>query len=383
MKRERNIRTRRFRPVAAMLAVAATGGLVAYWSRAAEPIAAFETESGTRSGGARLVANGSASGGSVVQFAAALSDDELPASVKAAGNYTLKWSDDFEGSAVDTSKWNVLNKSNYGSGNNEDECYTSANATVAGGLLNLTAKRETVSGCGTNPQGGSNYYWTSGALTTRAMGGSLKYAFTEGYAQVKLKAPRGNPYWPAFWLVSSGESGEPGWPDYGEFDVVELYGGHPDSAYGTLHYSAGGHVQTWPNQYNVATKAPNSNQGIVVPPLATGAANDWHTYGLLWTSNRLTWYVDGVPYQYFDGSNNTMYTVSASGTATAMKTTSAPSANFWGLKHSIILNLAFGGGGPAYHGYTGYDSASGYTNGNLTADQPGAMQVDYVRIWQK
>ena len=42
------------------------------------------------------------------------------------------------------------------------------------------------------------------------------------------------------------------------------------------------------------------------------------------------------------------------------------------------------GDGPRYpdHGYTGRESGGGYDNGNLNADLPGSMDVDYVRVWQ-
>ena len=43
-----------------------------------------------------------------------------------------------------------------------------------------------------------------------------------------------------------------------------------------------------------------------------------------------------------------------------------------------------GGDGPRYpdHGYTGQESGGTYSNGNLVADLPGVMEIDYVRLWQ-
>ncbi len=302
--------------------------------------------------------------------------------VGVGGSWSLKWSDEFTGTTIDSTKWNVQNYSNYGKDNFEDQCYLSSNATVAGGNLSLTAKRQTVTGCDVNPNGGSTYYWTSGMLTTRKQGGTKKYDFVQGYIEARIKAPRGNPYWPAFWLVSNGEDGQPGWPAYGEFDITEMYGGVPDATFGTLHYASPSRVQTSPDSYNIATKTPNGSLGTRVPPLVTGATNDWHVYGFKWGANRLTWYVDGKPFQYFDGASNSLYTVNSSGTATKQQSFAAPSTNFWIVPHSIDLNLAVGGDGPAYYGYTGYDTSSGYVNGNLAADTPGSMQVDYVRVWQ-
>src|ERR1700722_2781959 len=51
--------------------------------------------------------------------------------------YTLLWSDEFNGTTVDQTKWNFetgnLNV------NNEQEYYQAANATVANGMLSITA----------------------------------------------------------------------------------------------------------------------------------------------------------------------------------------------------------------------------------------------------
>ena len=256
-----------------------------------------------------------------------------------------------------------MNNSNFGSGNNEDQCYKAANTTVAGGTLRMVGKRETVSGCGSNPDGGSNYYFTSGMVTTRQQGGAMKFKYRHGYAEVRMRVPRGNLYWPAFWLVGAGDGSSPGWPAYGEFDVTEIYGSKPDISESNFHRT-GGNIGA--RNHNVVTKG--SSGGININPpnaFVAGGTNNWHTYGFNWTSNKIEWYIDGVLVR--------SYTASSSAELAAL-----------GYEHSIILNLAMGGNGPKYpdHGYTGFDSASGYTNGNLVADLPGTMEVDYVKVWQ-
>lgn len=52
---------------------------------------------------------------------------------------TLIWSDEFNGTSVNTANWNIEN-GNPGV-NNEKEYYQSANATVGGGLLTITARQ--------------------------------------------------------------------------------------------------------------------------------------------------------------------------------------------------------------------------------------------------
>src|SRR6266576_3137876 len=61
-----------------------------------------------------------------------------------AVTYTLVWSDEFNGTSVNTGNWNIDN-GNPGV-NNEKEYYQSANATVTGGNLVITAKQQSVGG---------------------------------------------------------------------------------------------------------------------------------------------------------------------------------------------------------------------------------------------
>ena len=63
--------------------------------------------------------------------------------------------------------------------------------------------------------------------------------FRRGYAEVQMRTPRGNLYWPAFWLVSAGDGSSPSWPAYGEIDVAEIYGSHPDAVESNFHRTGG------------------------------------------------------------------------------------------------------------------------------------------------
>lgn len=310
------------------------------------------------------------------------------------------WNDEFNGNSVDAAKWNVQNSSNYGGGNNEDQCYMANNVAVSGGALRLTGKRETVTCGANNPDtGNSTYYFTSGMVTGRAQGGALKYKFKQGYAEARMKAPKGNPYWPAFWLVSPNDGSTPGWPDYGEFDITEMYGARPDITNGSLHYKctkAGNHCQLNPTWYNLKTDSAyggTSTLGTQISTQAamdayTGGTTDYNTYGMLWEADKLTWYTNGRKTRYFDGTN--LYRIEQNGSQTLEGTTatlgtpSIPFSTVFGYDHSINLNLAIGGNGPrySYYGYTGIENASGYTDGNLVMQDPGTLEVDYVRVYQ-
>jgi beta-glucanase (GH16 family) len=287
-----------------------------------------------------------------------------PSGVTGGVPWTTIWADEFSGSAVNTGRWNVQNNSNFGSGNNEDQCYRSANVSVAGGTLRMVGQRQSVTNCGSNPQGGNTYYFTSGMVTTRAQGGPMKMKFRHGYTEVRMRVPRGNIYWPAFWLVGAGDGSSPGWPAYGEVDVTEIYGSKPDISESNFHRT-GGNIGA--RNHNVNSPPSSSAGRNVNPPnpFVAGGVNTWHRYGLHWTATKLAWYIDGVLVRTYNAA-------------------SSADTSALGYEHSLILNLAMGGNGPRYpdHGYTGQESGSGYNNGNLVADLPGVMEVDYVRVWQ-
>jgi beta-glucanase (GH16 family) len=286
-----------------------------------------------------------------------------PAAVTGGATWREIFADEFTGTKVDASKWNVGDNSNYGDSNNEDECYKTSNVTEANGTLRLTGKRQTVTNCGSNPNGGDSYYFTSGLVTTRAQFGGLKMRFKQGYAEVRMRVPRGNIYWPAFWLADPDDGSAPGWPAYGEIDVSEIYGSHPDVSESNFH-KTGGDIGA--GVHNVNRPGSDSSGININPPNAfvAGGTQAWHTYGINWLSGRLDWYIDGVKVRTYNAVN-------------------AADTNGLSYYHSIILNLAMGGDGPQDEGYSGRESGGTYSNGNLVADLPGTMEIDYARVWQK
>ena len=65
----------------------------------------------------------------------------------ARDNWRLVWSDEFDGTAIDRSKWD-FDVDCWGGGNNERQCYTDKrrNAAVEGGKLVITARKEKATG---------------------------------------------------------------------------------------------------------------------------------------------------------------------------------------------------------------------------------------------
>lgn len=402
--------------VAAILGLTATLGSIA-WGQAARPHTKFEAEQASQTTCTQVINDANASGGQAIVYGQGqgcqTSGDECIA--EGVCGYNLVWGDEFDGTSVDTNKWQQFNHVNYGTGGREDQCYYARNNTVSGGYLSITGKRETVECSGTNPDGGNRtYYFTSGFLVAN-------YDFNKGYIEASVKAPRGNIWWPAFWL--RGGTGAPGWPDYGEVDIFELVGIQPDQVKQTFHwncadYNADSHCQTagQGNVHNFLTGQSGSSYcfpGISGDTQTTANFNAYNgqstsryiKYGLLWTSDSYTYYIDGKPtirlskdgiLTFFrrDGSalsSRSDCRVNSSSTVAHTidyKDRYTPAQlqslrNSFDYNHSININLAVGGGFPRNHGYTGIETSTGYNDGNLIhAGVPGVMSVDYVRVYK-
>lgn len=235
--------------------------------------------------------------------------------------WTLVWSDEFsqpDGSAPDPAKWGY-DKGGNGWGNNEWQYYTDRtnNARIENGHLIIEARKESF--------GSRNY--TSARLLTKN-----RSDWTYGRMEARIKVPRGQGMWPAFWMLGNNIDSV-GWPTCGEIDIMECIGREPKTVYGTIHgpgYSGGGSVGG-----STTTR--------------TDVADDFHVFTIEWETNEIRWYMDN--YIYF--------------TATPADLGGAQ----WVFDHPhfIILNLAVGGNWP------------GYPDG--TTVFPQQMLVDYVRVY--
>jgi len=203
--------------------------------------------------------------------------------------YTLVWSDEFNGNAVDTSKW-VFENRNPGV-NNELEYYQQQNVSVANGNLVITAKKQTV--------GGQPY--TSGKITTFG-----KFSQQYGRIEASIAIPMGAGMWPAFWMLGN-NIGTVNWPTCGEIDIME-HVNVDNFIYGTMHWNVNGHV----SYGDKTTTTPAS----------------FHLYAVEWDTNYIRWYVDNTLYVTGKIQNN------VNGT------------DAFHLPFFIILNLAVGGDFP-------------------------------------
>ena len=205
-----------------------------------------------------------------------------------AVTYQLVWSDEFNGTSVNTGNWNLDNGNP--NVNNEKEYYQAANATVTGGNLVITARQQSM--------GGQPY--TSSKLNSYG-----KFSITYGRIEARIKLPMVQGTWPAFWMLGNSINQGTPWPDCGEIDIME-HVNTTNTILGTMHWNGGsGHVQ-----YGSST---------------TTTPGDYHVYAVEWDAQGIRWYVDNTLYVNGNISNN-------------INNTGAFHNPFY-----IILNLAIGG----------------------------------------
>ena len=150
----------------------------------------------------------------------------------------LAFKDEFNGPAgsmPDPAKW-TAETGGGGWGNQELEYYTNSadNAHLDGaGSLVINAIKLTP------PLGLSCWYgpcqYTSARLITKG-----KFDLKYGRFEARIKVPRGQGVWPAFWMLGNNID-TAGWPQSGEIDIMENIGREPSIVHGTVHgpgYSA-------------------------------------------------------------------------------------------------------------------------------------------------
>jgi beta-glucanase (GH16 family) len=238
-------------------------------------------------------------------------------------DYELVWSDEFDGTSVDTSKWVYdVGTGQGGWGNSQLEYDTAGlNASVSGGNLIIEARSESY--------GGRSY--TSTRMKTKG-----KHDFTYGKLEARIKIPSTKGIWPAFWMMpTDNEYG--GWAASGEIDIMESIN-QAVKVYGTIHYGG-----AWPANHS----SGGSYTGV--PDFST----DFHVYAIEWEPTRIRWYVDG-----------NLYSTKTSWYSTGWLYPAPFDKRFY-----FLLNVAVGGTWP------------GPPDG--TSVFPQYMVVDYVRVYKK
>jgi beta-glucanase (GH16 family) len=248
----------------------------------------------------------------------------------------LIWSDEFNSSASpsipDPASWTFETGTN-GFGNKELETYCSYGSSQApcdsaqpnafvgkDGYLHVIARSD-----------GHGHY-----TSARMKSEGLK-SFQYGRVEARIRIPRGEGFWPAFWMLGDSIR-KVKWPACGEFDIMENIGKKADTIYGSIHGT--GFTGT---QIGMPYTLPSHR--------AFGDA--FHTFGLLWSPQKVEYYVDAPSNVY-----------------ATFTPASLPKGGVWPFddgKFFLLLNLAVGGDWP------GPPDASSHF--------PQEMLVDYVRVY--
>lgn len=264
--------------------------------------------------------------------------------------YKMVWSDEFNGTSLNTKVWNIEENGN-GGGNQELQYYRKENVAVKDGNLVLTARRESY----------NNKQFTSGRINSRD-----KAYFKHGIIQARIKFPKtANGVWPAYWMMGN-DYGKVGWPRCGEIDIVEtgnaegIKNGTQTRHFGaTLHWgtSAGANHK----QYGTSYLAPENN------PLQN---DEYHIITTEWNGKFLSMYYDLEDFTVAAKNRARFYS------ATLPASTNTSDIGYYFQKpFFFIFNLAVGGN------YTGIYNAGGITALPNMGDE-AKMLVDWVRVYQ-
>jgi len=233
-----------------------------------------------------------------------------------SSTYPLVWSDEFDGTALNSANWTPEILPAY-SFNNEVQSYTdsSNNLRVESGSLLIQAKKSGTS-------------WTSARINSQN-----KRIFKYGKIEFRAKLPSGIGPWPAAWMLGNNISTS-SWPACGEIDVME-WRGNPTSDANTVGHALHSPSRNGSNPLQPSTRTPVANP-----------STQFHTYAVLWESDKVTFSVDGVD-------------------VTPLTPVDQPAFQ---KEFFLILNLAMGGS---------------YVSNTIDASLTSASyEVDYVRVYQ-
>lgn len=249
-------------------------------------------------------------------------------SIEVPEGYSLVWSDEFNGSSINSSNWNyeIGDGTDYGLkagwGNKELQLYT--NDSENSGIVNDGDASSLYIKALSDGAGG----FSSAKLTTNRLV-SVRF----GRVEVRAKMPKGQGMWPAIWMLGDNID-QIDWPGCGEMDLAEVIGNEPSKLYSTVHYT---------DKDNSHTEVQETYE------LIDGTFNDaYHVFSLDWTPEYLTFTVDGI--------------------LVSQVPIEADMKEFL-RSFYLVLNVAVGGNWPG--------------SPDASTDFPQTMYVDYVRVFEK
>ena len=278
-------------------------------------------------------------GGSCTQLCEPLESVEIPAtgytSPMEYSGYSLIWSDEFDRSTLDTSKWSFhLGDGCPGLcnwGNNEEQYFTDRtdNLSLEQGNLIITARNQFESG--------KNY--TSSRIHT-----DNKFEFQFGRVDIRASMPSAPGTWAALFMFNKEYTitdPDAFWPSGGEIDIMEYLGEDKDNILGTAHYGT-----DFPTNHFFDSVDFSSLNGVSFDEA-------YYVYSIVWEADSITWLVNDVPYH----------------TMSPTDTSNNGQPYPFNDEFYFVFALSIGGNLP---------NAS-----PLPADFPDSLIIDYVRVFQE
>ncbi len=234
--------------------------------------------------------------------------------------YTLVWNDEFNGTTLDTEKWsfgNNMDMGKYGVNNSTDSdvCRLDANGNLVMQTKDVTQDPE-------NKQYKTNY-----SVTTHDT-----MNFSGGYLEMRAMVPfKGQGEWPSFWATSgdsvlfnklyevpneipSKQTNATTAKEVNgyaiEVDFFEVFSSTTElkcnihrwySDYVTVNYNvtpgASRHLDSSTGDYGQTSGVKGAKKYSLKDSFD---ANGYHTYGFLWTADKMEFFVDGVSYYTYN-----------------------------------------------------------------------------------
>lgn len=244
----------------------------------------------------------------------------------------LVWSDEFDtDGVVNNIKWHHQTQLPAGGSwfNGEIQHYTNraVNSFVSSGTLKILAKKESYTNQGITKQ------YTSARLNS-------KFAFKYGKVVFRAKLPSGVGTWPALWTLGKNVNengaywdlqgfGTTSWPACGEMDIMEHWGNNQNYVQSATHTPS-----SFGSTVNIG--------GRVIPTAST----EFHIYTLEWLPKKLVFSVDGIVHFTYNPVDKN------------------PDTWPFTAEQYLLMNVAIQNN--IFPGFT-----------------QGAMEVDYVRVYQQ
>lgn len=223
-----------------------------------------------------------------------------PAPVAAGKQWKLVYAEEFNGTALDTSKLTPCFDWNTGactaSFNTGKEQYLPSQVQISNGTAKLVAEPLSPAVANSACYQGKCTYKAGLVSTARPRadtGAKYLFPFTYGYVESRMKFPGTSGFFTAFWMLPT----DPSFAYKTEIDIVEILGGHPSEIFMTYHYN------NRSVNYNVNNNFSHNNNGACP---VKDYSKDFVTFGVDWQANHVAWYIDGVKCGQYNGDSSTI-----------------------------------------------------------------------------